>query len=155
MAARFTELAVDALADYLAANLATYLRQVETEVGLSSGDLPDPVEYVRADLPFDTRSPRVDVYESSWDLEQDGVDTMVDVTCSARWNYLSLSAVDGELVARRTLTALIKCVEADRTLGGTVQAVYYESGTAVAVPADDRTRHVVDQQLIVRMQEVL
>jgi hypothetical protein len=155
MAARFTDLAVDALADYLVTSLATYLRAVETELGLSSGDLPDPDAYVRANLPFDDRSPRVDVFETEWAFEDDGADTMCDVTCSIVWSYVSLNPVAGELVARRTLTALVKCIDADRSLGSVVSAVFLDDGSATAVQEDNHTRHVLDQPVVVRMHEVL
>lgn len=157
MSARFTDRAVDAVADYLEANYETYLRSVETELGLSSGDLTDPAAYVRADLPFDNRNPRVDVFEDDWDFtDDDDGDIHAVVGVSIVWSYLSdADEESGELVARRNLTAMIRCLWADRTLGSTVKAIAFRTGSSGAVPEEERTRHVIEQGLDVLLQEVM
>lgn len=156
MATRFVERAVASLHAYIEANYPTYLRAVETELGLSSGALPDPKDYVPADLPFDNRNPRVDIYEDDWDLEDDHVDIMANVGCSIAWSYSSDADTEaGELLARRCLTAMIKCIWADRTLGGTVVACLLEGGSAGSLTEEKITRHLFHQPVTVRLHEVM
>jgi hypothetical protein len=157
MGARFTDLAVDAVADYLAAHYATYLRAVETELSLGASSLPDPVAYVRADLPQDNRSPRFDIYEESWNLNSDDFDDLLPIVdVSVVWSYLGDAAVEnGELITRRCLTALLKCIYADRSLGGAVVECLFGTGSAGAIRVDNKTRHGFRQVLKVQTQEVL
>jgi len=156
MAARFTDMAVDALADYVEANYATYLDAVETELSLTAGTLPDPTAYYRADLPLDNHNPRVDVFEESWSFVDDGDDLMVEVVCSVLWSYLGdADRAAGELMARRCLTAMIKCLWASRTLSGTVKAIYLGSGSAASVDESNGTRHGFLQTVTVALHEVM
>jgi hypothetical protein len=157
MSARLVDLAVDAVADYIESNYATYLRIVETELGLASDALTDPKAYVRADLPFDNRNPRIDVFEEDWNFsEDDNVDIHAEVGVAIVWSSIhDAGDEEGELIARRNLTALIKCLWSDRTLGGAVKAVLFRSGSAGAVPEDERTRHIFKQDLSILLQETM
>lgn len=157
MAAQFTDAAVDALADYLESNYPAYLRIVETDLGLDSGDLTDPVAYVRADLPFDNRNPRVDVFEDDWDFsEDDKVLILAEVGCSVVWSYSGDAQIEaGELLARRCLTAMVKCIWADRSLGGVVRSCLFEPGSAGSVTEEGVTRHAFLQPVRILLQEVM
>jgi len=157
MAARFTDLAVDALADYLETNYPTYLRAVEVELGLDENDLPDPGAYKRADLPFDDyNNPRVDVFDEDWDIDDDGADIMIDVGCAIVWSHSGDADHEaGELLARRCLTAIIECIWADRSLGSTVNACLLGPGSVGSVTEEKLTRHAFKQMVTVRLQEVL
>jgi len=157
MSARLVDLAVDAVADYVESNYTTYLRIVETEVGLASDALTDPKAYVRADLPFDNRNPRIAIFEEDWDFgEDDNVDIHAEVGVAIVWSSIhDAGDEEGELIARRNLTALIKCLWADRTLGGTVKSVLFRDGFSGAVSEEERTRHIFKQDLGILLQETM
>lgn len=155
MAHRFTERAVEALRDYIAANYESYLREVETELSLSSGALPNPVAYMQADLPSDNRNPRVDVYEESWEFRDDDRDRMyMVVNCTIAWIYKGDADNEaGEILARRCLTAMLKCLWDGRDLGGEVTAIYFLNGSAGAVTEENATQHVFAQGVAVVLDE--
>jgi hypothetical protein len=121
---RYSDRAVVGLAAYLRTAIPAALRNVETDLGLTASSMPDPVEVVERRSPADNRSPLVEVFDNGGSYE-DWTSRLWITDCSIAWSY----AGDGDLVAgdtlaRRYVTAIIKALEADLTLGGrAVEAV--------------------------------
>lgn len=119
---KYVDRAVKQVAAFIRANLPTQLRQVETDQGLTANSLTDPVEVVEARVPFDTRSPLIEVYEESGVYESFSERLMV-VDCSVVCSFThDANVAAGELFVRRYMTALLRTMEQDATLGGTVNA---------------------------------
>ncbi len=67
---KYAERAVDAAADYLKANLPAFLRSTEAAGGLKEYSLPDPVQVLKTNAPWDTRSPLLEVFCESFTIEE-------------------------------------------------------------------------------------
>jgi hypothetical protein len=118
---RFVDLAVVKLAAYVRANLPAKLRAVETAQGLTTNSLIDPVEYVEANVPTDTRNPLVEVFDTLAQVEDAHADKWM-VACTVALSFTGdADLVANERTMRRYATALKDCIRASRTLGGTVK----------------------------------
>lgn len=115
--ARYEEHAVQALLGVLAsAQLTDQLRAVESAAGLSSGALTDPKAVVDAALPFDNRSPLIQVYDESGQMV-DQLQGVYAVTCVVLLSYTGTAdIVAGERFMRRYLTAIRDTLRANALL---------------------------------------
>jgi hypothetical protein len=143
MAARYVRRAVDAVADYIEANLPTYLDTVETEESLTPGSLEDPKDYLQDDAPHDNRSPLVQVFADSWDFKDQRQKILeVKVTIAVA---LSGNAATESLSAKvdRYVSALIMCLTASPSLGGRVNTSLLGAGDRDADHGDQSIRRQV------------
>lgn len=154
MGARYVNKAVTQAAAYLAANLPGKLRAVETELGLDADSLTDPVEVVSNRVPFDNRSPLLEVFEEGWTWT-DQANRMLSVDLTIALSYVSDSDLGaGEQFMRRYITALIDTIHADQTLGGTVTAAILTDGSSAVARGDSSaSRFVYTQGLEVRVND--
>jgi hypothetical protein len=116
----FSEKAVESLAAFIEAGLPAKLRTVETEVGLGVQGLEDPASVLRGQDEAFGRSPLVEVWEETLASGEPGDET-ASVGCMIGFAFTG----DGDLVAgqlnlRRYQTAMLKLLQGDRTLSGTV-----------------------------------
>lgn len=141
MSDQWAELAVEAMRSTLETNLAAELRTHETELGLSSGDLPDPVDYVGALTPFDNRSPLVAVWEDGFGPESEGGQRQgeytVEVSVGYVYNGLANVEANDQLV-RRSVTAIMRTVLGNLTLTGyPILGVEFVDASAYDAPGDE------------------
>ena len=129
--------AVDAALASGTYGLVFQLRAVETALGLTSGDLTDPLEIVAARAPNDNRTPLVQHYAEAWrwDTAHREKVMMVDYTILVTYGAVDLEA--GELFMSRYMTAIAQIFETDSTLGGEV--------TGAALTDGDASRSIGDQ----------
>ena len=154
MAERFIDKAVEQTATYLTDNLPAKLRAVETELGLTADSLTDPVAVVSHRVPFDNRSPLLEVFEEGWSWTAQANRMMaVDLTVAIS----DVSDADigaGEVFMRRYITALIDTFHADQTLGGTVTAAILTDGSSAVARGDSSaSRFVYTQGVEVRVND--
>lgn len=151
---KYIDRAVTQLAARITAQLPTYLRNVETDQGLAVDSLTDPVGVGKARLPFDARSPFVEVFDERWDYESFSNRIMV-VDCTVAIHYVGDADIEAtEIFMRRYMTALLRMIEADATLGGTVEAAIPTDGqSAVARGPDSATHYVYAQGVEVRLHQ--
>lgn len=119
MAGNYAQKAVAALYDRHVAQLPTELAAVETEQSLAAGALAEPEAYLDHRAIYDNRSPLIQVYDEGVAEGDDRAGVWI-VPCTVVLSYLggtNLSA--NELFVRRYLTALMRVVQKDPTLGST------------------------------------
>lgn len=152
MGSRYTEKAVDALADRLTNNFATQCRTVETAAGISSGALTNPAAIIKARVHNDNRSPLLQVYEERFDFIQQRQD-FADISCQIVLTFTGdADLAAGQLKLRRYTTALIECVASDPTLNQQVTAAIVQGGdTAARIGDDSTTRHALALDVEVRV----
>lgn len=119
MALRGADLAVEAVAAELEAELPAALRAIETAASLATNSLTDPIDVVRADVSFDNRSPLVWVFDdgSSYDsdaYQRNDVETHSVVVAVGYVSGVDLEA--GEAFARRYAQAIRDVILANPTL---------------------------------------
>lgn len=153
----YEEIAVDGVATWLAD--ATYgieaqLRAIEVERTLDANTLPDPEAIEQAYLPTDARSPLVQVYEeASESTDHRARLALVDLTVAVTFNSDS-DLPAAELLLRRYLEAIRRCLAADSTCGGTVgQAVWTDANRSYPLTYDSVTRHARAIGVLVRVQD--
>lgn len=140
---RYAQKAVDALHATFASGFAEELRLIETEESLDEGELRDPVDYVKAFTPADNRSPLVQIYElSGVPISHRNRLTAVECTVAVTYNGGTDIEAD-ELRMRRYLTAMIRVIELDTTLGGRVTgAIWTDFERGLNIIDEASTRHV-------------
>jgi len=118
--AHFSEKAVESLAAFISSGLPAKLRIVETECGLGAQDLPDPVAVLRGQDEAFGRSPIVEVWEETLASGEPGDET-ASVACRIGLAFVGdADAIADQLKLRRYQTAMLKLLQSDRKLGGTV-----------------------------------
>lgn len=147
MADRYAQDAVDALVTVLTANLATKLTAVETEAGLSAGDLGSAVDIIGAWKPNDTRSLLVQVFCDSGTNRSDfgpGHSGLAANDVTVAWSYTSnTDSESSEAFMWRWMTAILDCVTEDPTLGGrVVGAKWTDFDRTYSFVDESTTRHV-------------
>lgn len=144
MSNAYEQIAVSSLATYLAAHLPAALRAVETADSLTVSSIPDPVAYVQAEVPADTRSPLVMVFDVASIPEQAGHrNHLAEVDCTIGVLYSSDADLEGaELLMRRYVRALRDVLDLDPHLGGTVAAAWWtDENRNPPMTYDSATRH--------------
>ena len=151
---QYTDLAVLKLAEYVDANLPAKLRAVETAQGLTADSLTDPVEVIKHRVPFDNRSPLVEVYDDGWDFV-DQNNRLLAVDCTVTVSFMGDADIGaGEAFMRRYMTALINTLTADPTLGGSVvSAILTDGSPAISRGDSAATRYVYAQGVEVHVYE--
>ena len=126
--------------------LEAYLREYETTTGLDAGALPDPVAYVRAFAPNDTRSPMVMIFERSMaPLPAGQRNRIMVVDVDVGLLYTGDANIEaGEDIMRGYVASVLRMLEADATLGGRVAgAVFQEADRSLSLlEQNSRIRHV-------------
>ena len=150
---KYADLAVDALRDYFAAYLQTHLTATETALSLTAGALPAPDEYIAAWLPEDNRN-LLTVYCQRINARPD-FGGLFDCSCVVSLEFSAdADFVAGQLRARRMATAMLECLDADRTLGARVTQALEDSVDLYAdKTADAQTRHAIEMTVSVTVQE--
>lgn len=140
---KYGDKAIANLLSYYETNLPTYLRAVETAQSLCASSLADPVDYIPAYVPDDTRSPLFQVFTLSGE-SLDPRNQLYLYDCVINVGYSSDADIEaGQLFMRRYMTALIDTLVADRTLGGNVvEAVETEQNYA-AEKSGGQTRYAI------------
>lgn len=150
---RYIDRAINGLGSYCEANYPTHLRAIEVELGLASGALTDPVDYVYADVPLDNRTPRVDVFEEGW-RHDDNRNDVIAIDATVVLSFLGDADLEaGKLKRRQYLTAFFRMIRADRTLGGTVNAAFCTDGQPASKKGDSTVLHIFAQGMDLRIHE--
>ncbi|MEK0431093.1 MAG: hypothetical protein RL139_897 [Gemmatimonadota bacterium] len=137
--------AVERLAAHLEANLATHLRAVETDAGLSSGTLANPLAYLRHEAPAENRVPLVEVFDDSAEPvhpagERHG---LWATSCTVMIKTASDADIAvGAVYARHYVSALLRCIRNAPTLGTTVVAAFCTDLDQATVTDKSTTRYV-------------
>lgn len=156
MTRRWTSLAVDALHATVNDNIATELRAVETERGLSAGYLTDPYQVIKARSPLFNYSPEVQVYQTSWRWQLQRCRVM-DVECQIALSFsLSTDLEESEEFVRDWVSAVVECITKRPTLDArVVKAVYTAGASASTIGDSSAIRHVelIDVRVTVHCEE--
>lgn len=151
--------AVDALRDYLAAQMPTYLRALETELSLTASSLTDPVEVIDYEAPQDNRSPLIQVFETDFGPDEigagqdNGVYTVRTTVVVCRTSDADLSG--GEVFMRRYVAALLRAVIADPGLSGRVtQTVFLGAKAHHAFGDQSAIRHIYEINFEIGLQSL-
>lgn len=139
MADQWSALAVEALISQIESGYAAQLRTIETSESLATGSLEDPVAYVAAFVPDDNRSPLISVWEKGFSPDTDGGQREGRYLCPVSVNYQYVGQADpeaNELAVRRSVTALMRVILADETLGSTVAGCEFVDATAHVEPGE-------------------
>ncbi len=154
MARRWVGRAVEAVASTLEAYLPAQLRIVEAAEELEEGALVDPVEYVRAPIPYESRAPIVEVYADGWEWidQRNRIMKVVVVVCL---HHLGDSdVVAGKATLERYITALVDTLLKHEDADGQVIGFVLDAGQPEFTRGEDnRTRHIAAQRLDVHLQE--
>lgn len=124
--------------------LEAFLRSYETQTGLDAGVLENPVAYVRASLPHDTRSPLVQVYDGAWVPAEAGQRNRVwhaDVTVCIERTF-DADVEGAEDIMRAYVAAFINAVTANPGMGG--------RGVSCSITDGDRTGSMIEQTSMIR-----
>ncbi len=150
----YVERAVDAVAVHLATSLQAELTTVETEAGLSSGDLAMPT-IIKHFRPDDNRSPLLQVYDDSGIVEGDQRNGLWVIPVVIVIQYDGDSVVEtGTIHVRRYVTAIMRTMVKDETLAGAVYTTNFAGGDALRLQGDNsKTRHLYGLSWAVRIQE--
>lgn len=141
---KFADRAVEALGDYINSNIAAQLRIVETDQSMTASSLTDPVEVVKARLPFDNRSPLLQVYDEGWQELAAPRNHVMVVDCTIVLGYVGdANLYNAERFCRRYMTAVRQTIMADATLGGNVAAAVITGGDSAAAIGDDSTTRII------------
>ncbi len=125
---KYADRAVAALLAYVEAGLPTALRAVETAQSLTTNTITNPVDYVPARVPADTRSPLVEIWaKSGGRLPEDecgrnnifGYDCTIRLACNSDANTET-----GPKRIRQYMTALLDLIDADNTLSAATRIVH-------------------------------
>lgn len=134
MSAGWIDLAVEAVAAELAAELPAALRAIETANSLSTNSLTDPVAVMRSRVPYDQRSPLVCVYDESSSPDSAAHQrNRIDV-CDLSVYFFYSGTVDtdaNEKLRRRYMQAIRNVLRANPTLDG--QVISVEIGTTESI----------------------
>ena len=132
----YAEKAVDALHSAYSTNLPTELATVETEAGLSAGDLTEPIEYLKHRAPLDNRSPLVQIYDDGLEAveERNGIWIVPCTVVISYYGTPDLAA--NEQFVRRYLTALMRTVLRDVTLAGEAHLCEFVGAEAARLEGD-------------------
>lgn len=151
MSRRYMSHAVEATRAYMAANLPTFITQVNTE---ESSTIVAPVVYSGGSVPRETRSPALEVVDDRSDV----VDTATNL-----WDHnldvnIILKSKDVDLIAhqtdlRRYLSALHLAIRDDGTLDGCVIQAIRNGATRTDVLEDGRLIGAATLELTVRVDE--
>jgi hypothetical protein len=119
---KYAERAVNATADYLKANLPAHLRSTEAAQGLKAYSIPDPVQVLKTNAPWDTRSPLLEVFCDNFAIEEQRSQyTACDLTIVLSLvGDADLEKTDAQLY--RYSTAITQAVIEDPSLGDTVES---------------------------------
>ena len=137
MASEFLDRAVDAVADIFDSGLAAQLRLVETASGLASGALTDPEAIIRGQVPWDPRSPLIQIYDTAWEtIDQRNNLWRVSLSCVLT-HAGAPDITSGKLFARRYMAAIKRLVLSDPTAGDQVVGLYLTDGASAAGEGDN------------------
>lgn len=143
---RYVDKAVEKLAAFIAANLPTQLRAVETAQSLAASSLEDPVAVLNHRAPFDNRSPLVEVFEERWDFV-DLNNKILAADLTVAFTFIGGPDLgEGEKTLRRYATALIDCITANPTLGGEVIVAMLTDGSSAVGRGDNSSTKFVFTQ---------
>lgn len=143
MARHFLDLAVEAVAAELAAELTSAINTIEASTSLT---ITDPVAVVRARVPYDGRSPLVLVYDEGSRVEGGAAQRnglhVVDVTVAV--SYLGTADVEAsERIARLYIEAIRNIIVANPTFDGQViSAVITDTEAEAALGPESRIHHM-------------
>lgn len=155
---RYIEQAVDALYSQINDDLPGKLDDVESDSGLSAGDLPNPVAVLKYQAPGDMRTPLVQVFDLGMspygeDGQRHGVYTVPCRVTLAVGSDANVAA--GEVKTRRYVDALMRSVLGDETLGGSALQCWFTGAQAsIELNESTPTRHVYDFDFEVTVQSV-
>jgi len=155
MAAHYIELAVDSLHDRFVSRLEDELTIVEGEAGLSAGDLAAPGAYYKYPSPRDNVSPLIQVYDRPGVREISPCNGPWSVPCAVILSYSGDADIGATRVfVRRYITAMLRVVSKDHTLGGTVIQAFFTSSDSQHLEGDlSSTRHHYALGFDVHVQE--
>ncbi len=126
----FAELAVKSLCDFLQANYPAQLSAIEATAELEPGSIAPPLKYVPALLENDNRAPLVMIWDESFDPVSPQREALYAAGCRVALTQLGgTNLADNSVELRRRVSALIRTVRADSTLGGKVQAAVLREGS--------------------------
>lgn len=148
---QYADRAVSALVSYIESNYTTALRAIETAEGLTSGTIDNPLDYVPAHVPDDTRSPLVQVWCSGGtripDDDGGSRNAIFGYACTVAVTYASDADVEtGQKRIRQYGSAILNTLEGSRTLGsasGIIHAIDTTQNYEATHP-DATTRYAVE-----------
>lgn len=153
----YVEQAVDALVAAYEANLPAELALVESESVIDAGSLPQPKEYLSHMAEDDNRSPLIQIYDDPG-LEVENQRNKlwtVPVTVVLAWSSDADIAAAAVFV-RRYVTALMRSVLRDETLGGAATSTSFVGGESAKLEGDrSSTRHLYGLGWAVSVHSVL
>jgi hypothetical protein len=125
MSGTYLQQAVDAVRNAYNSGFAAALDAIETEESLDPGTLVDPLEYLTYWAPHDNRSPLMQCYDVGFQVESQRSSLYV-VRVGALLTYNGDADLDAsERRMRRYVTAMVRAITADTTLGGAaIQAAF-------------------------------
>lgn len=116
----YVDRAIESLYAQLVAQFETELRTIETEDSLTANSIPDPEQYSKSRVPNWNASPLVQVYDAQWG-DESSRSGIYNTTAAIILGYRSDADLDaGEKIMRQYITAAIRVIDRDPTLGGTV-----------------------------------
>jgi hypothetical protein len=135
----YVDHAIDSLHARIQSQLPGELRIIETEDSLAANSIIDPVQYSKARVPNWNASPLIQVYDLRFNDEtsRSGIYLTTAAVIVARKCDADLEA--GEKMMRQYITALLRIIDRDPTLGNTVSQATAVVGDATYVEGDDST----------------
>lgn len=151
---RWIDRAVNATKTFLEANYPAALRALEVRESLIAGTLEDPAAYVPSAMPYDSRTPLVEIYDEGWKFI-DQSNGMCAVAVAVVISYLGDAKVeDGAEQIRKYITALIDLIQGNSRMNLTVGAAILLGGMSEVTQGDnERTRHTKGQLIEVHVYE--
>lgn len=138
----YVEYAVKAMHDRYSSQLATELAAVETEDELAAGALTEPVEIIDYFAPNDTRTPLLQIYDDEGIQDYDQRNRIWTIPVATVLSYSSGADLSAAAAfVRRYVTALLRVVQKDWTLGGTVMQATFTGADIASVGDTSATRH--------------
>ncbi len=136
--------AVKGMQAQLESQLPTEITALETELGLSAGAIVPPVDYVRHRAPQDNRSPLIQVFDTGPFSEIQQQDGIWLVAVMIRFSYVGDANVEAnEDRVRDYVTAIMRAVLDDTTLGGEASGANFVGGEPFVLVGDESsTRYV-------------
>lgn len=135
---QFADLAITALRDHLEANFATELRTVETALGLEENSLGSPGEIIAARTENDNRPGLIQVFDEGISPISQR-EHLYAVDCTVALTFLgSVDLEENDVLRRRWVTALLRCIRSNPTLSSKVNGAFLKEG-AVSFTYGDRS----------------
>lgn len=155
MAKRYVARAVEAVYQTLRTKYPAQLRLVEQDEGLAAESLENPIAYVKAPVPYEARTPVIEIYSNDWAWPSQRERNM-SVGVMVAVHYLGDADVEaGKTMIGHYVTALLDTLLDNQELDGTVSGIELRGGQpAIERGSDNKTRHIAGQVFDVFFEEL-